>query len=91
MSEKYINSNALANLIEAQGGVIVPGNALRFDLPLSKVRDVIPKVCDYHDALRVRKVAERRENNPDGTGLQGIVTLECYRSDEKRYNLPWAT
>jgi hypothetical protein len=92
MSEsKPINSTALAALIEASGGVIVPGNTLRFDLPVSEVRKVVPQINGFHDEVHVRRVSERREQNPDGTGLRGIVTLECYRSDERRYNLPWAT
>jgi hypothetical protein len=86
---KPINSNALASLIEAHGGTIVEGPTLRFDLPRSEVEKVIPKINDYHEEVHVRRISERQENSPTGSGLMSVVRLECYRSNEKRFNLPW--
>jgi hypothetical protein len=86
---KPINSNALASLIEAHGGTIVEGATLRFDLPRSEVEKVIPKINDYHDEVHVRRISERQENNPINGGVMSVVRLECFRSSEKGFNLPW--
>jgi hypothetical protein len=90
MSDKTINPTALASLIEAHGGTIVEGPTLRFDLPRSEIAKVIPRINDYHEEVRVRPIRERREQSPKGDGLITITTLECYRSDQKRFKVPWA-
>ena len=36
--------NALAAIITGLGGIVIPGPTFRFDLPLSEVRTVIPKI-----------------------------------------------
>ena len=46
--------NALAAVITGLGGVVIPGPTFRFDLPLSEVRAVIPKINEIGPSVRAR-------------------------------------
>jgi hypothetical protein len=75
--------DALTAIVESFGGTVVPHRMFRFDLPLSKVREVVPKI-NQATGLRVEKVAERQDSG-DVRGIdrvQGIATLELRRKPE---------
>jgi hypothetical protein len=72
--------NALAALVESLGGTVIPGRTFRFDLPMSRVREVVPRIHELA-GLRVEKVDERNEfGDPSGLDrVQTVVTLELKR------------
>jgi hypothetical protein len=53
---------ALAALVNGLGGRVIPGPIFTFDLPLEKVREVVPKINDL--GIGVEKVSERTEDHP---------------------------
>jgi hypothetical protein len=74
--------NALAALVESLGGTVIPGRTFKFDLPMSRVREVVPHIHELA-GLRVEKVpgSERSEaGDPSGINrIQTVVTLELKR------------
>jgi hypothetical protein len=66
---------ALAALIRGLGGHVIAGPVFTFDLPLEKVREVIPRINDL--GIGVEKVSERIEDNPTKNfSPQTIATLK---------------
>ena len=82
------DSNTLAGIIQSLGGRVVPANTLQFDLPLSEVRNVIPRLNEL--GVGCRKVAERIEDNPTKLfSPQSVATLEVFkRSAQELEELP---
>lgn len=76
----------LADLITALGGRVIPGESFRFDLPLSQVKETVPKLTRL--GLGVRKVDEHQDDGPPNSinRIQSIATLELYRPESKRLN-----
>ncbi len=77
------NPEALRVLVESLGGSVVPGRTFRFDLPLSEVRRVIPRLAGA-TGLRVRKIDERTDDVTNGSigRVQSVARLELYRAPE---------
>jgi hypothetical protein len=79
----------LVGVVTALGGTPVEARTFQFELPASKVREVVPKINQM--GLGVRRVSERQSD--DGRGawrVQSLVTLELYRPDanKENYRLP---
>jgi hypothetical protein len=73
------NTHALANIVHSLGGSVVPGQTFQFDLPLSQVREIVPKISDS-TGLGVRKISETIGEHPTRIGdAQTIARLELYR------------
>jgi hypothetical protein len=82
------NPDVLANIIHGLGGSVIPGPSFRFDLPLERVKEVVPKINDL--GIRCRKVAERVGDHPTQINRQiSIATIELYKSDEPTYDTPF--
>jgi hypothetical protein len=78
------NPDALAAMVESLGGtVLTDRRTFQFDLPLSKVREVVPKINQL-TGLRVEKVGERVDSGDARSidRVQGIATLELKRQRE---------
>jgi hypothetical protein len=69
---------ALSRVISDLGGRVIE-NSWRFDLPLSEVKDVVPRLNKL--GVGVRKVRERTEYGPK---IQTVATLELYRPEENQ-------
>ena len=70
--------NTLAHIVTGLGGTVIPGQTFRFDLPVEKVKEAIPRINDL--GLGVRRISERQEENPTKLGCSwGVVTLELHR------------
>ena len=76
------DSNLVANLVQQLGGRIVEGESLQFDLKLSQIGDVVPKLNEL--GVGVRKQMEWTES--DHTGPHNVVRLVATRmpSDQVR-------
>ena len=73
--------NALAAVITGLGGTVIPGPTFRFDLPLSEVRTVIPKINEL--GLRCERVSERVEDHPTQLRCsRSVVTVALFRDTE---------
>jgi hypothetical protein len=73
------NPNVLRGIIDGLGGRCVPAPTFQFDLPLSQVREIIPKISDS-TGLGVRKISETIGEHPTRLGdAQTIARLELYR------------
>jgi hypothetical protein len=68
----------LSQVISDLGGTVIEGT-WRFDLPLSQVRDVVPRLNKL--GLGVHKVRERTEMGPK---THTVATLELYRPRENK-------
>lgn len=80
------NPDTLAAVVAGLGGTVIPGPTFRFDLPLSEVRTVIPKINDM--GIGVRKVGEYQTDNPRKLfSTMTVATLELYRPQEKKEEL----
>lgn len=80
------NPNALAAVIESYGGQVIPGPVFRFDLPLEKVREIVPRINAL--GVGVFKVSERIAEHPTRlNNLQTVATLGLYRQPEKSGDL----
>lgn len=80
--------NTLAQIVTGLGGTVVPARTFQFDLPVSEVKNVIPKINEL--GLRVRKVSERVESHPRQAlySPMSVARLELYKSDEKPFAVP---
>ena len=56
------NPDTLAHVITELGGTVVQADSFQFDLPLSEVKTVVPKLCEF--GVGVRKVSERVGDHP---------------------------
>jgi hypothetical protein len=74
---------ALATIVTALGGEVIPGRTFRFDLPMSKVREAVPRISEA-TGLRVQKISERVDTgDPRGPDkVQTVCTLELRRKPE---------
>jgi hypothetical protein len=71
--------NALVSIVRGLGGHPIPAQSFQFDLPLSRVREVIPKINDC-TGLGVREVSQRVEQCETRLGdAETITRLELYR------------
>jgi hypothetical protein len=76
------NSDTLAGVVTQLGGTMVPASTFRFDLPLSEVRTVVPKLNQL--GVGVRKISERVEENPTKLfSPMTVATLELYRPERQ--------
>lgn len=74
--------NTLAAVITELGGTVIPGPTFRFELPLSEVRTVIPKINEL--GVGVRKISEYQTDDPKKLfSSMSIATLELYHPQEK--------
>jgi hypothetical protein len=83
MADLGDNPDAMAAIVSAFGGTPIPARTFQFELPMGKVREVIPKISEL-TGLRVEKVRERTEAG-DVAGIdriQTVVTLELKRKLE---------
>jgi hypothetical protein len=80
--------NTLAGVVQSYGGEVIPGPTFKFNLPLEKVREVIPKLNQL--GVGCRKVSEFVTDNPTKLfSPMTVATLELYRPEEsKRDRLP---
>jgi len=77
----------LAALVRGMGGTPVAAETFRFDLPLEKVREVVPRLNDL--GLSVFKVSERVTNHPTKCGcVQTVATLGLRRPSNESFRLP---
>jgi hypothetical protein len=77
---KNWDPNATASFITLLGGEVIPGDSFRFDLPMSEVKAVVPKINQtLGNDIGVRRVAERRDQHPTKHEIRSVVTLELYR------------
>jgi hypothetical protein len=77
MSRQPSDPRALAQLVSDLGGTPVPANSFQFDLPLSEVRDVVPKIHEL--GVGIRKVREWVGEHPTRNSCpQTICRLEAY-------------
>jgi hypothetical protein len=76
--------DALAAIIESLGGTVVPHKMLRFELPMSKIRQVVPQI-NQATGLRVEKISERVDTgDPCGPDkVQTVCTLELRRKPQE--------
>jgi hypothetical protein len=73
----------LANIINGFGGTVIPGETFRFQLPLSEVREVVPKINQL--GIGVRKIGEFEAENPTKMFSNiAVATLELYRPEEAK-------
>jgi hypothetical protein len=76
------NPDTLAHVITELGGTVVQADSFQFDLPLSEVKTVVPKLSEL--GVGVRKLSERVGDHP--TKLFSPITvarLELYhRGDD---------
>ena len=78
------DSKGLASVVTALGGTVIPGRTFRFDLPLSAVRETVPKLQQL--GVGVRKVDEHQGDDPRRPfHTQSIATLELYRPQKSEY------
>ena len=86
MSGKMVvdDPNTLANIIVSLGGTPIPGRTFTFDLPLSEVKTVIPKLNEL--GVAARSVSERvTEAHPTQLRCNHtVMTLELFRAPEKK-------
>jgi hypothetical protein len=74
---------ALRALVTSLGGDVIPGPTFKFDLPLSKVREVVPRI-NQATGLRVEMVRERiAAGDPSGPDrVITVATLELKHQPE---------
>jgi hypothetical protein len=80
--EQADDYTTLAGLVTNLGGVMRPGQTFMFDLPLEKVKEVVPKLNSLGIGARV--MSEYVTDHP--TQLRSpmtVATLEAYRKPEK--------
>jgi hypothetical protein len=76
--------DALAAIVESLGGTVLNDRrTFQFDLPLSKVKEIVPKINQL-TGLRVEKVGQRVDSGDARSidRVQGIATLELKRQRE---------
>jgi hypothetical protein len=72
------NPDTLAAIVTDLGGTVIPGRTFRFDLPLSQVKEAVPKINEL--GVGVRKISERIEEDPTRPLCAiTMTTLELYR------------
>lgn len=76
--------NALAAFISNLGGKPIEHESFRFELPLSQVREIVPKICNTLDGVGVRKVDEYRDQHPTRQEMHSVAVLELYRRPAKQ-------
>jgi hypothetical protein len=84
MNMALTDSDALASIVTALGGtVLTDRRTFQFDLPMSKVKEIVPKINQL-TGLRVEKVGERVDSGDARSidRVQGIATLELRRKPE---------
>jgi hypothetical protein len=82
MSRLADDPNSLAAVITSFGGEVIPGPVFRFDLPLEKIKEVVPKINQL--GIGVFKVDEKMRDHPTRlNSLQSVATLGLYRQPEK--------
>lgn len=75
--------NTLAGVVTQLGGVVLPGRTFRFELPLSEVNTVVPKLNQL--GVAARSISERVESHPTQLRCNHtVMTLELFRAPEKK-------
>ena len=73
----------LANIVTALGGTPIPARTFTFELPLSEVNTVIPKLNQL--GIAARRISERVEAHPTQLRCNHtVMTLELFRAPEKK-------
>jgi hypothetical protein len=73
MADLGDNPDALAAIVESLGGTPIPARTFQFDLPMSLVREAVPRLSQL-TGLRVEKVSERTESG-DSAGIDRVQTI----------------
>jgi hypothetical protein len=76
------DSNALARYVEHLGGEIVEARTFQFEIPLEKVREVLPEIYKL-GGLRCERVSERIGTNPLNGTTRTLTTIEVRRQPEQ--------
>ena len=75
--------DAIALVVKNLGGKVVDNTEFfTFELPMSEVRTVVPKISDTL-GLGVRKVGEYRDQHPTRHELHSVCRLELYYRPEQ--------
>jgi hypothetical protein len=74
---------ALAELVTGLGGTVVPADTFIFDLPRSKVAEVVPEINKLN--IAVKKIGEATVENPSRLfNDQTMVRLQLVRQPEAK-------
>ena len=77
----------LANIVVGLGGTPVAARTFQFTLPLSAVKEAIPKINAL--GIRARNIGEWVEDDPVRPGCnRSVVRIELYKSDERPFDVP---
>jgi hypothetical protein len=77
MIRSVTNPDVLARVVTELGGTMVQADTFQFDLPLSAVKEVIPKISEL--GCGVRKISERVADHPHRLFCpQSVARLEIY-------------
>ena len=75
------NPQTLAHVISELGGTVVRADSFQFDLPLSEVKTVVPKLSEL--GVGVRKLSERVGDHPTKLFSPiSIARLELYHKGD---------
>jgi hypothetical protein len=78
--------SVLAALVTGMGGTIIPGPTFQFELPRSKVREVVPEINKLN--ISVRKVGEYTTERSDKLfSAHTVVRLQLCRPQETEQEL----
>ena len=69
--------NALAAIVSNLGGTVAEARTFQFDLPLGKVRDVVPKLTAMA-GVGARRVEGHDRIEESASGPQTVVRIELY-------------
>jgi hypothetical protein len=75
------NPDTLARVVSELGGTVVRADSFQFDLPLSEVKTVVPKLSEL--GVGVRKLSERVGDHPTKLFSPiSIARLELYHKGD---------
>ena len=75
--------NTLYGVVTSLGGTVIPGRTFMFELPLSELNDVLPRLNSL--GVGARSISERVEAHPTQLRCNhSVITLELFRAPEKK-------